>query len=109
MFDKINKIQKIGKKGYTTVPYFSVHKLGKIAVQAADRIILIDSTSIMYVESSEGKCTIKTTESEYKINETLVMLEKKLNLAPFIRVHRSFIVNIIILLKYSLGLTPPII
>lgn len=94
MLDKINKIQKIGKKDTLPSPTFSVHKLGKIAVQAADRIILIDSTSIMYVESSEGKCTINTTESEYKINETLVLLEKKLNLAPFIRVHRSFIVNI---------------
>ena len=48
----------------------------------------------MFAESSEGKCTIKTTENEYKINETLIMLEKKLNLGPFIRVHRSFIVNI---------------
>ena len=48
----------------------------------------------MFVESSEGKCTIKTTDNEYKMNETLVMLEKKLIYAPFIRVHRSYIVNI---------------
>ncbi len=94
MLDKINKVQKIGKKDHQSSATLSGHKMRKIAVQADDRIILIDSTTIMFAESSEGKCTIKTTENEYKINETLIMLEKKLNLGPFIRVHRSFIVNI---------------
>ena len=94
MLDKINKVQKIGKKDHQSSATLSGHKMRKIAVQADDRIILIDSATIMFAESSEGKCTIKTTENEYKINETLIMLEKKLNLGPFIRVHRSFIVNI---------------
>lgn len=67
---------------------------GKIAVFVDERIILLTYSDIVYLESSEGKCTIKTSTQTYKVNEALVVWEKKLSTAPFIRVHRSYIVNL---------------
>ena len=49
---------------------------------------------ILYIESFEGKCIVKTLKQEYKVNEALVELEKKLMNSQFIRVHRSYIVNL---------------
>ena len=54
------------EKRIPTVPTFYEHNTnGKIAVHADERIILLTiQTSFMYVESSEGKCNIKTTDNQ---------------------------------------------
>ena len=91
---KIRKIQHIGK---TEIPLRSTLKSehnGKVAILVDERIILLTQPNIVYLESSEGKCTIKTLEQEFKVNETLVVLEKRLNMDQFLRVHRSFVVNL---------------
>ena len=67
---------------------------GKIPVLVDDRIILLNCRDILYLESRDGKCIIKTKELEYKISDALVMIEKKINDGSFLRVHRSFIVNV---------------
>ena len=67
---------------------------GKIAVLVNERIILLTLADLLYLESSEGKCTIVTINQEYKVSEALVVLEKKLIPSKFLRVHRSFIVNL---------------
>jgi len=67
---------------------------GKIPVLVDDRIILLNCRDILFLESREGKCIIKTKEMEYKVGDALVMIEKKINDGAFLRVHRSFIVNV---------------
>ena len=67
---------------------------GKIPVLVDDRIILLNCRDILYLESRDGKCIIKTKELEYKISDALVMIEMKINDGSFLRVHRSFIVNV---------------
>lgn len=66
----------------------------RIAVSLEGRILLIDCESILYITSAEGKCTIFTENQAYTISETLIMLEKKLSGSIFLRVHRSYLVNI---------------
>ncbi|MBU8879649.1 LytTR family DNA-binding domain-containing protein [Bacillus sp. FJAT-29790] len=92
--EKIKKMQKIGNQNVPTHSPLKNDRNGKIAVIVDERIILLTYADIIYLESSEGKCTIKTIEQEYKISEALVALEKKLNKDQFLRVHRSFIVNV---------------
>lgn len=92
--EKIKKMQKIGNQINPVNPALKNDRNGKIAVNLDERIILLTYADIVYLESSEGKCTIKTLEQEYKVNEALVALEKKLSKGPFLRVHRSFIVNL---------------
>lgn len=66
----------------------------RIAVSLEGRILLIDCESILYMTSADGKCTIFTDNQAYTISETLTMLEKKLSGSMFLRVHRSYLVNV---------------
>lgn len=91
---KIYNFKKIGNNEVSLHPSLKKDRHGKMAVQVDDRIILLNYEDIYYVESSEGKCSIKTMDQEYKVSEALVVLEKKLNKLHFLRVHRSFIVNL---------------
>ncbi|MBA4602150.1 LytR/AlgR family response regulator transcription factor [Thermoactinomyces mirandus] len=91
--EKLRNLQKIGKG--VPVPYYLKNdRNGKIAVSANDKIVLLSFDEILFFESFEGKCIIKTLKQEYKINEALVEVEKKVNHAQFLRVHRSYIVNL---------------
>jgi two-component system, LytTR family, response regulator LytT len=91
--EKIKRMQKMGDQDF---PISSMKNSpnGKIAVLVDERIILLTIDDIVYLESSEGKCTIETVDQKHKVSETLVVLEKKLTNTKFLRVHRSFIVNI---------------
>lgn len=93
----LEKIKKIRRNELQNIPIHPPIKndgKGKIPVIVDERIILLTCANILYLESSEGKCSIQTMEQRYKISEALVTLEKKLNKEQFLRVHRSFIVNV---------------
>ncbi|WP_066071342.1 LytR/AlgR family response regulator transcription factor [Neobacillus soli] len=92
--EKIKKMQNIGNKNNLIQSSVKQTNNGKIAVLVDERIVLLTVTDILYLESSEGKCNIVTIEQAYKVAEALVVLEKKVNNAKFLRVHRSFIVNL---------------
>ncbi|MCY9141589.1 LytR/AlgR family response regulator transcription factor [Peribacillus frigoritolerans] len=96
--DKLMKQRQIGKDESGTVAPASrmaVEQTGKLAVVIDDRIVLIDRDHILFIGLVEGKTVIKTGENEYKIGDPLIVLEKKLDKRSFLRVHRSFIVNVI--------------
>lgn len=92
--EKIKKMQKIGDQDLPIYSSMKDSQNGKMAVLVDERIILLSYADIVYLESSEGKCTIESVDQKYKVSETLVVLEKKLTNTKFLRVHRSFIVNI---------------
>jgi two-component system response regulator LytT len=87
-------MKKIGDQDFPIYSSVQNNQNGKIAVLVDERIILLPNADIVYIESSEGKCTIETMDQTYKVSEALVVLEKKLPNTKFLRVHRSFIVNI---------------
>ncbi|KOO37379.1 LytR/AlgR family response regulator transcription factor [Priestia koreensis] len=68
--------------------------VGKLAVATDEKIVLIDVQHILFVATSEGKTVIQTKEESFKIADTLVTIEKKLMSDTFLRVHRSYLVNI---------------
>lgn len=92
--EKIKKIKRIESQSIPVHPPLKNDGKGKIPVIIDEKIILLAFANILYLESSEGKCSIQTMEQKYKISEALVTVEKKLNKEQFLRVHRSFIVNI---------------
>ncbi|WP_243299789.1 LytR/AlgR family response regulator transcription factor [Bacillus litorisediminis] len=91
--DKVKKIREIENKTIPFHPSIKNERSGKIAVPVDDRIVLLSLSDIQYLESFEGKTKIKTVKQEYTVNEALVLLEKKLSENQFLRVHRSYIVN----------------
>ncbi len=56
-----------------------------------EKLLLKD---ILYIEADRNYCTIKTTAAGHVISSTLKTMAEKLPASQFIRVHRSYIVNI---------------
>ena len=54
--------------------------------------LLLDD--ILYIEADRNYCTIKSNSGSYVLSSTLKNMEEKLPKARFIRVHRSYMVNI---------------
>lgn len=92
--EKINKLQQMGKEDVREFPQTRNERNGKLAFSIEDKIVLVPYTDILFVESSEGKCIIHTINQEFKVNDPLVEVEKRLNVCHFIRVHRSYVVNL---------------
>jgi two-component system LytT family response regulator len=68
--------------------------LQRLKVSVGDKIYLIDLPDIVYFESRDKYTYLHTTDREYMIDETLADLEVKLNGSTFVRIHRSYIVNV---------------
>lgn len=92
--EKIIQMGKIGTVKNNLSPSIKKPNTEKIAVLVDERIVLLENESIIYLESFEGKCKIKTMTDEYIVSDSLVVLEKKLQQMHFMRVHRSYIVNL---------------
>lgn len=76
------------------VPIKRPAKLPFLPVKNGDAIFLIPTESIVWI-SAEGKYTIiATKEKEYISNYSISEVEKRLNQPSFLRVHRSYIVNL---------------
>jgi DNA-binding LytR/AlgR family response regulator len=65
-----------------------------IFVKADRKMVKIDFSEIMYVESLSDYIQIHTTNNTITARETISNIEAKLPTANFLRIHRSFIVSI---------------
>jgi two-component system, LytTR family, response regulator len=66
----------------------------RIALKIDGRHLLIDASDIDCVEVSDRVLLVHTAEQVYQVRETLNALERRLHNPPFVRIHRSVIVNI---------------
>ncbi|MDP5106009.1 MAG: LytTR family DNA-binding domain-containing protein [Polaribacter sp.] len=58
------------------------------------RLIKIDLSSIYLIEAKGDYINIKTEEKEYVVHSTLKKIEEKLPDSLFLKVHRSYIINV---------------
>lgn len=65
-----------------------------VPVQSEERIFIVKTDTILALEVNQGETTIYTTDKQYIIHEPLALWEKKLDGDPFMRVHRSYLVNV---------------
>lgn len=65
----------------------------RIFVRHNGRMVKIMLEQILYIEAERNYCNIITTIGKFLVVNTLKTLESKLSKHSFIRVHRSFIVN----------------
>ncbi len=66
----------------------------RIFVRHKDSMVKIFLEDILYIEADRNYCRIFTKNKEYLLAITLKIMEEKLPTQHFIRVHRSFIVNL---------------
>lgn len=65
-----------------------------IFVKVDSKLIRLDKNTINYIEANGDYASISTTEKNYTIYSTMKSLEDKIKNDNFVRVHRSYIVNI---------------
>ena len=66
----------------------------RIVVKSGSSIIVIPVDEILYLEAADDFVKIHTRKGNWLKNKTMAHFEKQLDAGRFIRVHRSFIVNI---------------
>lgn len=60
-----------------------------------NELIRLSYKEIMYIEVLGKISTIYTVNKEYKLRKTLVQLEEKLQDSNFVRIHKSYMVNLV--------------
>lgn len=66
----------------------------RIFIRFKDRMIKILISDILYIEAERNYCRIFTREKEYLLSITLKAFEEKLPIQQFIRIHRSYVINL---------------
>ena len=66
----------------------------RIFVRHNEKMVKIFIENILYIEAERNYCRIYTKNKEYMLATTLKVLEEKLPVQHFIRVHRSYMVNL---------------
>lgn len=67
---------------------------GVFPLHMNDRIYMVKLEEILAIEVNQGETTVYTEQKDYKTTEPLTTWEEKLPTPPFLRVHRSFLVNL---------------
>ena len=65
-----------------------------IFVRHHEKMVKVDIKDILYIEAERNYCRIHSTDKQYLLVMTLKDMDEKLPQRHFIRVHRSFIVNL---------------
>lgn len=66
----------------------------RIFVRHKERMVKIFIKDVLYIEAERNYSRIFTREKEYLLTTTLKVIEEKLPPAHFLRVHRSYIINL---------------
>lgn len=66
----------------------------RVFVKQRDRMIKIYVRDILYAEADRNYCKIYAINKEYLITLPLKVFEEKLNSPAFLRIHRSYIINL---------------
>lgn len=78
--------------GSTESP-ISVHS-SRIIVKSQGRMVFVPVDTIDWVEANRNYLTLHVGSDEYKIRESIQSFERRLRPFPFLRIHRSTIVNL---------------
>jgi DNA-binding LytR/AlgR family response regulator len=80
----------------------SVDELPFVAVEVGDRVILIERAEIRYVEARGDYVRLYTFDHHYLIRRPLSSVARSWDRYGFVRVHRSFVVN----LRHVIDISP---
>jgi DNA-binding LytR/AlgR family response regulator len=78
----------------TTEPANPAGRLERFAVRRKDREILVSAQDIAWIEAAGNYAILHVGGERYDIRSSLARLEAELDPARFVRVHKSYIVNV---------------
>lgn len=68
--------------------------LQRLMVNAGSRFFFIKTSEILYLSAEEKYVNLHTEKGSYLMRETMTGLEARLDPSKFIRIHRSYLVNV---------------
>jgi two-component system, LytTR family, response regulator len=87
--DIFNKIKNVLESEINDTSYPD-----RLPVKTTNKIILVPVNEIQFIEADKNYAVIYLQETTHRMRITLTEMEKRLNPELFIRVHKSFIINI---------------
>lgn len=63
-------------------------------LKVESRLVKVDVTDILWVEAKGDYAVFKTSQKSFIVHSTMKNIEKKLSSSRFMKVHRSFIINL---------------
>jgi two-component system LytT family response regulator len=81
-----------GRRGWNSPPKSEF--ANRLAVEAGEKILLIRTADIQWVQSSANQCRVYVASASHVIRQSLTRLHTLLDPARFLRVHRNAIVNL---------------
>jgi DNA-binding LytR/AlgR family response regulator len=72
----------------------AVGKSARIAIKAKGRILFIDAADVIAVEAKGNYVLLLHTSRSHILRESISIMEEKLSLHGFVRIHRSVLVNV---------------
>jgi two-component system LytT family response regulator len=75
----------------------------RVVVKSNGKIIIIPTTDIQFLEASDDYVRIKSSQGVFLKNRTMAHFEKTFDPKHFIRVHRSYMVNVSEIAKIENG------
>ena len=90
--NRVKSEKEQGKSGVEKTTPFILSD--SIFVRHLEKMVRVDIKDILYIEAERNYCRIYSKTKEFLLVMTLKDLDEKLPQQHFIRVHRSFIVNI---------------
>ena len=82
--ESISKSREVATEGY----------LNRILINNSEKKIFVDIYDINWIESSGNYLKLHLENTTHLVRGTMKKMEKKLNPLRFMRIHRSFIVNV---------------
>lgn len=70
------------------------NKLNKLISKSGERIFLLSPSDIKFIKSEQGNSFAHDGEALHHLSDTLDQLEQSLCTQSFVRIHRSYLVNI---------------
>lgn len=97
--DRINEtIERVAKLNSAVHPAETIanqqQKNPRMSITSDERTIVLQKRNILYIQAENGSIHIHTTERQFTSKQTLRSLINQLDPQRFIRVHRSFVVNL---------------
>ncbi len=74
----------------------------RIVVKTGGQIKIIPVAAINYLEADDDYVKLNTTEGNFQKNKTMSFFEQTLDATQFIRIHRSYIINLVQVTKIEL-------
>jgi len=72
----------------------STRNLQRLVSKQGERMIILKPADILFIKSAQGNCLAWDGESNHYLSEKLDDLEQGLSQSAFVRIHRSYLINI---------------